>query len=130
MSRVLVFSLREGWEASSIATTFVAASATKAMPTAIAEIFSIRVHPSEPHHRVPMFSVVAVFFDAGGHSHSAGVNSNPPRFIPESDVYWFTRYSQDLANATALKNKRCTKGRPVIGTALRFFQLFLPSFHR
>jgi hypothetical protein len=50
-----------------------------------------------------MLSLAPVFFEFGGHSHSVDVNRIPPRFIPELDAFWFTRQSQDLANATAFK---------------------------
>jgi hypothetical protein len=125
MSRVLVVPLRDGWEASSITTRLVAASVTKAMPATIAEMFSISVHPSEPHHAAAMFSLAPVFFDVGAHSHSVGVNSISPRFIPELDAFWCTRHSNDLANATAFKTNDVQKAVAVIRTALRFFQLFL-----
>ncbi len=77
-----------------------------------------------------MFSLAPVFFDVGSHSHSVGVNSIPPRFIPELDAFWFTKHSYDLANATAFKTNDLQKAAPVIRTAFRFFQISLPSCHR
>jgi hypothetical protein len=68
-----------------------------------------------------------MFFDVGGNSHSAGVNNIPPRFIPELDAFWFTRHSNDLANATAFKTNDVQKAAPMIRAALRFFQIFLPN---
>src|ERR1700688_372803 len=41
IKRFLVAALREGWEASSIATTLAAASVRKTTPAAIVEIFNI-----------------------------------------------------------------------------------------
>jgi hypothetical protein len=92
-------------------------------------MFNISVHPSEPHHPVPMLSLAPVFFDVGGHSYSVGVNSIPARFIPERDAFCL-RDSYDLANATLFKTNDVQKAAPVIRTALRFFQLFLLNFHR
>src|ERR1700693_1333788 len=89
IKRFLAAALRKGRKASSITTTLAAASVTKTMPAAIADIFNTGVHPSEPDHTMPMFSLApthSVSFDVGGHSHSVGVNSLPPRFIPERGV--------------------------------------------
>ena len=102
IKRVLVVSLREGWDASNITTTLVAASATNAMPATIPEITNIGVMP-DLHNTVPMFSLAPVFYDVGSHSHSVGVNSIPQRFTPALDAFRFTRHFYDLANATAFK---------------------------
>jgi len=76
-----------------------------------------------------MLSLAPVFSDVGGHSDSVCVNSIPARFIPEQDAFWFARHSYDLANATVFKTNDVQKAARVIRTALRFFQLFLLSFH-
>jgi hypothetical protein len=76
-----------------------------------------------------MFSLAPVFFEVGGHSHSVGVNSIRPGFIPELDAFWLSRH-YDLANATAFQTNDVQKAAPVIRTAFRFFQLALLRFHR